>query len=161
MSNIEKAMKYSIGLATQTMEAGKGGPFGAAVLDENGEMIALASNSVLEDHDPTAHAEVNAIRQACKVKGTHDLTGCVLIATGYPCGMCLVSAIWANITKIYYAGEPEDCERIGFRDAPIYEYLETGHSDEIQMEIIPASKELRELTNQMYTKYAEDKKEMY
>ena len=160
MSNIEKAMKYSIGLATQTMEAGKGGPFGAAVLDENGEMIALASNSVLEDHDPTAHAEVNAIRQACKVKGTHDLTGCVLIATGYPCPMCLSAMIWANISCVYYAAEPQDCERIGFRDQPMYDYLR-GLPSEIELKIIPASCESRMATNEMYDKYAENNNIIY
>lgn len=85
--------------AIQTMTKKYGGPFGAAVV-KNGKVIAICSNTVLKDHDPTAHAEVNAIRKACQILNTHDLTGCELYATGAPCPMCLSAIIWANSFKM-------------------------------------------------------------
>ena len=95
-------MKEAIEEARKTMLSDMGGPFGAMIKDYDGNIIAVSSNTVLGDHDPTAHAEINAIRKACQKLGKHDLTGCSLYTTGYPCPMCLSAAIWANIKYIYY-----------------------------------------------------------
>lgn len=100
-----------------------GGPFGAIIV-KDGEIIAKAKNSVLKSKDPTAHAEVNAIREACKVLDTHDLTGCTLYTSCYPCPMCMASSIWANIKEIYYNNTKEEADKIGFRDKDIYDFLE-------------------------------------
>ena len=115
-------MEEGIKRAMDTMKKGYGGPFGAVVV-KNGEIISVASNTVLLHHDPTAHAEVNAIRDASYKLGTHNLEGCVLYATGYPCPMCLSAIIWSNIKEVYYGCTKEDAGNIGFRDDLIYEYL--------------------------------------
>ena len=93
-------MKLGIDKARETMNKNYGGPFGAVIV-KNNEVVAIASNTVLKDNDPTAHAEINAIREACKKLNTYDLSNCTLYATGYPCPMCLSAIIWANIKKIY------------------------------------------------------------
>lgn len=100
-----------------------GGPFGAIIV-KDGKIISKASNSVLKSKDPTAHAEVNAIRKACKKLNTHDLTGCTLYTSCYPCPMCMASSIWANIKEIYYNNTKEEADSIGFRDKDIYDFLE-------------------------------------
>ena len=104
-----------------------GGPFGAAIV-YNDKVIAVSSNTVLRDNDPTAHAEVNAIREAGKVLGTHDLSGCVLYATGYPCPMCLSAIIWSNIKVVYYGAEVDIAEKIGFKDDFIYNFIKSNNS---------------------------------
>lgn len=119
-------MKKGIQAAQGTMRQDMGGPFGATIVDADGEVVTIASNTVIHDNDPTAHAEVNAIRQACKKLGTYDLTGCTLYATAYPCPMCLSSIIWANIKKVYYGCTPMDADEIGFRDEFIYDYISDG-----------------------------------
>jgi guanine deaminase len=116
-------MLLAIEEARKTMNENKGGPFGAAIVDKEGNIISIASNLVLETHDPTAHAEIVAIRKASKKLKTHDLSGCILYATGYPCPMCLSAIIWANIEEVYYATDLKDAEKIGFRDDYIYNYL--------------------------------------
>ena len=116
-------MNMAIDEARKTMNENKGGPFGAVITDSNGNILAVASNLVLETHDPTAHAEIMAIRKASKKIGTHDLSGCTIYATGYPCPMCLSAIIWSNIKKVYYGTNLEDAEDIGFRDDFIYKYL--------------------------------------
>ena len=120
-------MQKCIEHARTTMARGQGGPFGAAVV-KDGHVIVITSNSVLADNDPTAHAEINAIREACKALDTYDLSGCELYATGSPCSMCLSAIIWANIKKVYIGGEVKDAEAIGFRDRFIYEFLENSHN---------------------------------
>ncbi len=107
----------------------KGGPFGAAIL-KDGKIIASAHNTVVESKDATAHAEINAIREASKVLGTHDLSGCILYTSAEPCPMCLSAIIWANIKEVYYANTRKDSAEIGFRDDMIYEYL-YGNNDNV------------------------------
>lgn len=124
----EKIMELGIEEARKTMNENIGGPFGAIIV-KNGEIIAVASNRVLNDNDPTAHAEIVAIRKACKKLGTYDLNGCEIYATGYPCPMCLSAIIWANIKKVYVSGLPEDAENIGFRDDFIYRFIEQKRND--------------------------------
>lgn len=116
-------MELGIEEARKTMNEGFGGPFGAVIVDSNNNVIAVASNTVLKDNDPTAHAEINAIRKACKKLNTHDLTGYKIYATGYPCPMCLSAIIWANIKEVYYGTDLNDAEKIGFRDQKIYDFI--------------------------------------
>ena len=133
MTDIE-IMDLGIQEARKTMNQNIGGPFGAVIVKE-GEIIAVSSNHVLANNDPTAHAEIMAIRKACESLGTYDLTGCELYATGYPCPMCLSAIIWANIKKVYVSGKPIDAEKIGFRDEYIYQFIEKGCSDKDILEI--------------------------
>lgn len=116
-------MELGIEEVRKTMNEGFGGPFGAVIVDSNNNIIAVASNTVLKDNDPTAHAEINAIKKACKKLNTHDLTGYKIYATGYPCPMCLSAIIWANIKEVYYGTDLKDAEKIGFRDQKIYDFI--------------------------------------
>lgn len=116
-------MELGIEEARKTMNEGFGGPFGAVIVDSNNNIIAVASNTVLKDNDPTAHAEINAIRKACKKLNTHDLTGYKIYATGYPCPMCLSAIIWSNIKEVYYGTDLKEAEKIGFRDQKIYDFI--------------------------------------
>ena len=151
-------MELAIKRARETMNQNLGGPFGAAVIDKDGTILSVTSNSVLGDHDPTAHAEVNAIREACKVKGSHDLTGCVIYATGYPCPMCLCAIIWANIKTVYYGCTPADAEEIGFRDDFIYNFIQDGLQDKTILEI---EEKNRQDCLVLFKEYQEQSKEIY
>ena len=122
-------MLMAVKIAKDTSELGIGGPFGAAIVDKKGDLVALSSNSVISDKDPTAHAEINAIRSACRVLKTYDLSGCTLYATGYPCPMCMSAIIWANIKKVYYGTTIQQAnEMLGFRDEDMYEQLKNPES---------------------------------
>ena len=120
----EEAMKIAIEESKYNSENNykNGGPFGAVIL-KNGEIVSIAHNTVIESKDPTAHAEVNAIRLATKKLNTHDLTGCTLYVNAEPCPMCLSAIIWANIKEVYYANTKEEAGNIGFRDDLIYDYI--------------------------------------
>jgi tRNA(Arg) A34 adenosine deaminase TadA len=115
-------MREAIRLSRESIAKG-GGPFGAVIV-RDGEVIAAASNSVVPDNDPTAHAEVNCIREACRKLGTIDLSDCVIYTSCEPCPMCLGAIYWAHIGKIYYANTRKDAEAIGFDDNFIYEELD-------------------------------------
>ncbi len=127
MENNEKFMRLAIEKSLESVDNG-GGPFGAVVVKE-GEVVAVASNSVTLDNDPTAHAEVNAIRTACKKLGTFDLSGCEIYASCEPCPMCLASIYWARIGKLYYANTQTDADKIGFSDNFIYEEFAKPESE--------------------------------
>lgn len=105
-----------------------GGPFGAVVIKDN-KIVGKGVNKVIAKHDPTAHAEVEAIRDACINLQTHDLTGCELYATGFPCPMCMSAIIWANIKKVYYSCDYKDAEEIGFRDRFIFDFIKNDCKD--------------------------------
>ncbi len=107
-----------------------GGPFGAAIV-KDGKVIATSRNTVIESKDPTAHAEINVIRTAAQILETHDLSGCTLYTTCYPCPMCLSAIIWANIKEVYYGNTKKDAENIGFRDNKIYELLNNLDNNDI------------------------------
>ena len=111
-------MQRAIDLAAESVRKG-GGPFGAVVV-KDGKVIAESANSVTPDNDPTAHAEVNAIRLACKKLGTFMLDGCEIYASCEPCPMCLGAIYWAHIKTIYYAGTRSDAAKAGFDDDFIY-----------------------------------------
>lgn len=115
-------MSRAIELAAENAGSVTGGPYGAVIV-KDGEIVAAQSNKVTVDIDPTAHAEVNAIREACKVLGTFDLSGCVLYSSCEPCPMCLSAAYWAHIDKIYYAADRYDAAKVGFDDEFIYKEL--------------------------------------
>ena len=115
-------MKRAISLAEEMMRAHKGGPFGA-VIARDGEIVGEGYNQVTSLNDPTAHAEVVAIRQACSNVGSFRLDGCEIFASCEPCPMCLSAIYWARIDKIYYANTRADAARIGFDDELIYHQL--------------------------------------
>jgi len=95
-------------------------PFGAVIV-RDGKIIARAHNTVMQKSDPTAHAEINAIRLACKKEGTFDLSGCDLYTSCEPCPMCLAAITWAKISHVYYAADRYDADRIGFRDKRMFD----------------------------------------
>lgn len=105
--------------ALKGMDSNEGGPFGAAIV-RNGSLIAAAHNEVLKSNDPTAHAEINAIRKASEKLATYDLSDCVLYTTCYPCPMCLGAILWARIPTVYYASTMDDAARGGFDDKAFY-----------------------------------------
>ena len=115
-------MREAIRLADESVLRG-GGPFGAVIV-KDGEIIAGSSNSVTIDQDPTAHAEVNTIREACRKLGTFDLTGCTIYTSCEPCPMCLGAIYWARISRIYYGNTRKDARDIDFADDFIYEELD-------------------------------------
>jgi len=116
-------MQAAINLSRQGMEEGKGGPFGCVIV-KNGKIIGRGNNSVLSDNDPTAHAEVVAIRDACKNLGHFQLDGCEVYTSCEPCPMCLGAIYWARPSKIYFANNKTDAAIAGFDDEFIYEELE-------------------------------------
>ncbi len=120
---MNKFMNMAKCIAEDGIKSSNGGPFGAVIVDNEGNVISKGNNQVLVDKDPTAHAEIVAIRNACKVLNNYDLTGCTIYSSCEPCPMCLSAIIWANIKKVYYGCTKEDAGRIGFRDDAIYEYL--------------------------------------
>lgn len=105
-----------------------GGPFGAVIV-RDGEIIATGVNSVTNDNDPTAHAEVNAIRHACRDLKTFQLSGCVMYSSCEPCPMCLSALYWAGVSKIYFGNTKEDAEAIDFSDKLIYDELKRPRTE--------------------------------
>jgi tRNA(Arg) A34 adenosine deaminase TadA len=121
-SEAAQFMRHAIALAYHGMSGGHGGPFGAVIV-KDGEIIGQGHNRVLSSKDPTAHAEVTAIRDASKYLQAFDLSGCEIYVNGMPCPMCMSAIFWARIDKIYYGAPPEDAEAIGFDDAKFYREL--------------------------------------
>lgn len=115
----QELMRRAIALATENVVSEKGGPFGALIV-LNGEIVGEGANRVTATNDPTAHAEVNAIRAAAKALNTFTLAGCQLYTSCEPCPMCLAAAHWARIDAIYYAAGAADAARAGFDDAFLY-----------------------------------------
>jgi guanine deaminase len=115
----EKFMREAIRLSIQMMRRGKGGPFGAVVV-RNGKVVGLGSNQVTSTNDPTAHAEILAIRQACKRLKTFQLEDCELYTSCEPCPMCLSAIYWARLGRVFYANTRQDAARIDFDDEFIY-----------------------------------------
>ena len=103
-------------------------------MDKDGNIISNGNNRVIMEKDPTAHAEISAIREACKKLNTYDLSEYILYTSCEPCPMCLSAIIWANIKKVYYGCTKEDAGKIGFRDDMIYEYLKDEKKDLIHLE---------------------------
>ncbi len=119
----EEFMRMAIALSVKNVSENIGGPFGAVVV-KDGKLVAGSANKVTSTNDPTAHAEVSAIRLACTELNTFDLTDCVIYTSCEPCPMCLAAIYWARISTIYYANTKVDAENIGFSDKFIYEEIE-------------------------------------
>ena len=120
--DIRRFLARAIGLAREGMASVKGGPFGCVIV-KDGEVLAEGYNRVTSEQDPTAHAEIVAIREACRRLGTFQLEGCTLFSSCEPCPMCLGAIYWARPEAVYYAGTRGDAARAGFDDAFIYEEI--------------------------------------
>ncbi|NLV18828.1 MAG: nucleoside deaminase [Bacteroidetes bacterium] len=127
MSDDRIFLKRAIEIAGEGVVKGNG-PFGAVIVRDN-KIIAEAENSVILSHDPTAHAEINAIRKTAAILETHDLSDCVLYSSCEPCPMCLGAIYWSGIRKIVYASRRSDAENAGFRDSMIYDEMNMEPSD--------------------------------
>ena len=161
MKDIERMNEYMYiakDLAKDNLKTNAGGPFGACVV-KNGKIIGKGSNHVLSDNDPTAHAEIVAIRQACENIGSYDLSGCELYTTCYPCPMCLSAIMWANIKKVYYGNTKEDAAEIGFRDDFIYSFINLLSKNEQNSDILNLEAMNRDITIEEFNlfKNKEDK----
>ncbi len=119
MNYMEEADK----LARINLTTNEGGPFGAVIV-KDGKIVGKGKNEVLKNHDATNHAEMMAIKDASKNLNTHDLSGCTLYTSCYPCPMCMSAAIWANIKEIYYGNTQMDADNLGFRDDFIYKIFD-------------------------------------
>lgn len=115
----ETFMREAIALSVEKMEAGEGGPFGAVIV-KDGTIVGRGWNRVTSSNDPTAHAEVIAIRDACRTLGTFDLSGCEIYSSCEPCPMCLSAIYWARLDKLYFAADRTDAADAGFDDEFLY-----------------------------------------
>jgi len=122
----KRYMEEAFKLARENMELLQGGPFGAVVV-KNGKIIGSGSNSVISENDPTCHAEVVAIREACEKLKTYHLHGCTIYSSCEPCPMCLGAIYWAHIDQLYYASTRDDAAEVGFADKLIYEEINQAH----------------------------------
>ena len=149
-------MEVAIDLSDDNFDKNYGGPFGACVV-KDGKIIGKGFNRVIKDMDPTAHAEIIAIRNACKTLKTHDLSGCEMYTSCYPCPMCLSAIIWANIKKVYYGNTKEDAKDIGFRDDFIYEYMNKISNNREDKKVLNLREMNREEALEVLKRYEEDK----
>jgi guanine deaminase len=121
-------MARAIQLSLDNVKTGHGGPFGTVIV-KDGKLVAEAANQVTATNDPTAHAEVVAIRQACVKLGSFELRGCVLYTSCEPCPMCLGAIYWARVEKVYFGNGAEDAAKVGFDDSAIYAEIKKPHAD--------------------------------
>lgn len=143
-------MKTAIDLSQENLTKKNGGPFGACVV-KNNQIIGRGMNMVIKNNDPTAHAEITAIREACNYLNTYDLSDCEIYTSCYPCPMCLSAIIWSNIKTVYYANTKEDAANIGFRDEFIYDYLKTFDNNVLKLKSLNKEEAL-----EVFKKYQED-----
>ena len=134
----------------------EGGPFGAVIVDKNGNIISEGNNKVICSSDPTAHAEIVAIRNACQKLRTYDLSDYILYTSCEPCPMCFSAIVWANIKDVYYACNRKDAASIGFRDDAIYSYLAGENKDLLHLHPID-----REECISLFQTYQEEGGEIY
>ena len=153
---MNKYMEIAKKCAKSGIENNEGGPFGAVIIDRQGNIIAEGNNRVLKNNDPTAHAEITVIRDTCKKLKTYDLSDYILYTSCEPCPMCLSAIIWANINEVYYACTKEDAGNIGFRDDVIYEYLKGNKKDLIKLNQID-----REECIKLFDEYKSQNKTIY
>lgn len=147
-------MKIAIEISRSGMRAGKGGPFGCVIV-KDGKIIGSGSNSVLSTNDPTAHAEIVAIRDACKNLGNFQLEGCELYTSCEPCPMCLGAIYWARPSKVFYANTKKDAAEAGFDDQFIYEELKLPYN----LRKIPFEQGMRDSAKEVFQEWVlkEDK----
>jgi guanine deaminase len=132
-------MSRAIQLSIENVHLGRGGPFGAVIV-KDGSIIAEGTNQVTSTRDPTAHAEVVAIREACRKLGVFQLRGCEIYASCEPCPMCLGAIYWCHLSRIYFANGAADASRVGFDDSLIYREIAQPHSTRL----IPMIQTMRE-----------------
>lgn len=150
---MDKYMEIAKQLSDDNLITKNGGPFGACVV-KDGRVIGRGSNHVLKNNDPTAHAEVMAIRDACKNIESYDLSGCELYTSCYPCPMCLSAIIWSNIKRVYYGNTKEDAANIGFRDDFIYNIIDKLKENVNGNDIIKLEQIERNETIKSFEKYS-------
>ena len=121
-------LQLAIDTALDNIKSNNGGPFGAVIV-KDGVLIAKSPNTVTSSNDPTAHAEINAIRLACNELKTFDLSGCEIYSSCEPCPMCLSAIYWARISKVYYAADRFDAQKAGFDDSFIYNEISLSEKD--------------------------------
>jgi tRNA(Arg) A34 adenosine deaminase TadA len=121
-------LQEALDLAVENVESGLGGPFAALVVEDD-TVLARGTNRVTTVHDPTAHAEITAIRAACKERGNFELDGCTLVSTCEPCPMCLGAIYWARLDRVVYAATRTDAAQAGFDDEHIYREIDTPPPD--------------------------------
>ncbi len=143
-------MQEAINLAKQNLKLKNGGPFGAVVV-RDGKIIGRGVNSVTSQNDPTAHAEVNAIREACAVINSFQLDDCEIYSSCEPCPMCLGAIYWARPKKFYYAATREDAAKAGFDDSEIYREIQLP----IQSRKIPSEQLMESEANQVFQTWIE------
>lgn len=132
-------MQTAVDEARHGMDHNHGGPFGAVIV-KDGKIISKAHNDVLRTNDPTAHAEILAIRQASEALGSFDLSGCEIYSTSEPCPMCLAAVFWARIGTVYFGSGQEEVAKIGFDDSRFYELIR-GNGDNPELNLINVEKE--------------------
>ena len=149
---MNKYMNIAKELSDDNLKTNVGGPFGACVV-KNGEVIGKGSNHVLSNNDPTAHAEIMAIRDACKNINSYDLSECEIYTSCYPCPMCLSAIIWSNVKKVYYGNTKEDAANIGFRDDYIYDFIKNLKDDIGDKNILKLERVDREETIKTFNEF--------
>ena len=148
-------MRHAIALAIENVRSGGGGPFAAVVVKE-GRVVAEGVNRVTSTNDPTAHAEVVAIREACRNLQTFQLAGCDLYTTCEPCPMCLGALYWARPARVFYASLASDAAAVGFDDAFIYEELKLG----LNSRRLPMQQLLREESLEIFALWKHQEKKI-
>ena len=150
MENQKKFMREAIRLSIENVQSGNGGPFGTVIV-KNGNIIASGVNKVTQSSDPTAHAEIVAIRSACETLGTFQLVGCEIYCSCEPCPMCLGAIYWARPDRIYFANTREDAADINFDDNFIYNELDVS----ISQRKLPTTQLLRDEAQMAFTQWRE------
>ena len=155
---MNKYMEKAYLNAMHGIENSEGGPFGAVVVDSNGRIVGNGNNRVLKNLDPTAHAEIVAIRDACLNLHTRDLSDCTLYTTCEPCPMCLSAIVLSNIKNFYFGCTRKDAGEIGFRDDLLYNYLENPDLHKDLLKAIPLD---RDDCLKIFQKYTNDNGTIY
>ena len=150
MENQKKFMREAIRLSIENVQSGNGGPFGTVIV-KNGNIIASGVNKVTQSSDPTAHAEIVAIRSACETLGTFQLVGCEIYCSCEPCPMCLGAIYWARPDRIYFANTKEDAADINFDDNFIYNELDVSTTQRK----LPTTQLLRDEAQMAFTQWRE------
>ena len=150
MENQKKFMREAIRLSIENVQSGNGGPFGTVIV-KNGKIIASGVNKVTQSSDPTAHAEIVAIRSACETLGTFQLVGCEIYCSCEPCPMCLGAIYWARPDRIYFANTRKDAADINFDDNFIYNELDVS----ISQRKLPTNQLLRDEAQAAFVQWRE------
>lgn len=151
MSSNEEFMLKAIEEAKLGIHHNHGGPFGAVIVKDN-QIVGRGHNCVPSTNDPTAHAEMNAIRNACQTLNTFNLKGCVIYTSCEPCPMCLAAIYWARLDKVYYAANQEDAANIGFDDRFFYQEINKSVNDRIIPEERLLPKEAQAVLQEWFSK---------